>query len=1088
MPLFLRFGVHVSTLKFIVSSFFRKEIFAKKSIRLVFNIIGSLLALMFVLLLLLLGRLSMGPINLDFLTPDVEAALNSPQVGLSAKIEHTQLVWKSWKKPFEIELVNVHLEKNQNPHWLNIEHVGVSIRFLKLFGGNISLKHLRFYRPHILLERDGKGEFLFGFGETTPSHEYTFEEITPLLTLGESYPSLGKLNDLSKISIIDAHVLIKDEKINQTWELPKTTFTLKRQENGFQTELILQPQQEKGALTLELTYSSKDSRIDAHVDFDHLSFKTLFNNKGLALCSPHSGTASFDDLLSFLQCWDLPLQGKMHLAVVPETFQLIEGHCDVNVGKGTLDLSLAKLLPLPIHSGNLSLSLSPHTIQLKKVGLLSDEMLLELSGDLNSSSGPFLLTNLFTPGKTLVLQGRVEDLLLDHLAALWPQDIAKNAREWLTQNLRTGTITEAKINFKGHGEENGFVLDDVSGTIEGQGADVTYLEGLPPVQNVTAHATFDQKSFNINVLSGEINNIKFEDGHVLISALDTDNEALRLNVKTKGPLSDILEVINHKPLEYASYGGIDPKKAKGEGNVTLNISFPLKTTLTFKDVTIAAQGDFKKVALEREITKNQKAQLKEGHLSFDLTQDKMLIKGKGVVNQLPSALAYTHYFTNPRPYELEIQVDTAASFEDFKRFGFDYTEHAHGPTKTKLTYILESKDKSRLLLTLDVTPATLMFPPLEWVKKPGELGTLSFSLVFKEGRLAKMKELTMVSAPYSLQGEIQFAEDTSWKKIHLSEFKGPHTHTQVTLNNPHKDFYEATFKGSSLDIEKFLNYVNTEKNAKHHLPTDIKLTADVDKLRLGEQKIFEGVKASAHIFLQGQDTTWKAVQLRAKAGTGTAYKGEMAQVSGGIVFDIKPGPNNTQTLEVRANDAGALLKNLSIYGDIRGGYITVKASRAGQGPYQGIFKLKQFEALEVPLLARFAALLSPMGIANLFSEKKALFMDRFECDFTLTEDLITVKKGIGKSISLGFTVEGTLDRKKRLFALKGNIIPARFLNSILSNIPLIGSLINGGEGEGLFAIAYTVKDSFDKPNVSLNPLSAFAPGFLRKLFQSLGDE
>ena len=85
-------------------------------------------------------------------------------------------------------------------------------------------------------------------------------------------------------------------------------------------------------------------------------------------------------------------------------------------------------------------------------------------------------------------------------------------------------------------------------------------------------------------------------------------------------------------------------------------------------------------------------------------------------------------------------------------------------------------------------------------------------------------------------------------------------------------------------------------------------------------------------------------------------------------------------------------------------------------------------------------------------------------------------------------MDGKLDTKKRLYSLKGNIVPARFLNSILNNIPLIGSLLSGGEGEGLFGIAYSVSGSFDNPAINLNPLSMLAPGFVRKLFQSLGDE
>jgi hypothetical protein len=342
----------------------------------------------------------------------------------------------------------------------------------------------------------------------------------------------------------------------------------------------------------------------------------------------------------------------------------------------------------------------------------------------------------------------------------------------------------------------------------------------------------------------------------------------------------------------------------------------------------------------------------------------------------------------------------------------------------------------------------------------------------------------MLSPTCVFKGEILFGAEKDWKTIHLSSFRGPHTQTQVTLHTPRKDAYEVSFKGQSVDLEKFLDYVN-KKEDQDHPPTDIKLFADVDQLRLGEGKIFQSVKAEADLFLQGKMTTWKTVHLRAKAGKGTANRGDMAKVSGGVLFDITPGPNNTQTLEVRANDAGAFLKNLSIYEDIGGGYITIKGKRQGQGPYKGTFKLKDFEAYEVHLLGRFAALLSPIGIVNLFSEKKVLSMEKFEADFDYSEDLVVVRKGIGKSLSLGFTVEGKIDQKNRIYALNGNITPARFLNSILNNIPLVGDLLNGGEGEGIFAIAYSVKGSFDAPNIHLNPLSILAPGFIRNIFQSI---
>ena len=53
---------------------------------------------------------------------------------------------------------------------------------------------------------------------------------------------------------------------------------------------------------------------------------------------------------------------------------------------------------------------------------------------------------------------------------------------------------------------------------------------------------------------------------------------------------------------------------------------------------------------------------------------------------------------------------------------------------------------------------------------------------------------------------------------------------------------------------------------------------------------------------------------------------------------------------------------------------------------------------------------------------------------------------------------------------------------ILGSIPLIGDILTGGEGGGLFAFTYTIRGSFADPSVSVNPLSVLAPGFLRRLF------
>src|SRR5205085_6673847 len=69
--------------------------------------------------------------------------------------------------------------------------------------------------------------------------------------------------------------------------------------------------------------------------------------------------------------------------------------------------------------------------------------------------------------------------------------------------------------------------------------------------------------------------------------------------------------------------------------------------------------------------------------------------------------------------------------------------------------------------------------------------------------------------------------------------------------------------------------------------------------------------------------------------------------------------------------------------------------------------------------------------------------------------------------------------------LRGTFVPAYTVNNFFSQIPLFGPILGGGSHEGLFAINYRVSGSTTEPKLTINPLSAIAPGFLRQIFGAL---
>ena len=72
--------------------------------------------------------------------------------------------------------------------------------------------------------------------------------------------------------------------------------------------------------------------------------------------------------------------------------------------------------------------------------------------------------------------------------------------------------------------------------------------------------------------------------------------------------------------------------------------------------------------------------------------------------------------------------------------------------------------------------------------------------------------------------------------------------------------------------------------------------------------------------------------------------------------------------------------------------------------------------------------------------------------------------------------------KAQIADLDGTIVPAYLLNSALGNIPVIGELFTGGEGQGIFAATYSVRGPIDDAEITVNPLAALAPGILRDVF------
>jgi len=211
-------------------------------------------------------------------------------------------------------------------------------------------------------------------------------------------------------------------------------------------------------------------------------------------------------------------------------------------------------------------------------------------------------------------------------------------------------------------------------------------------------------------------------------------------------------------------------------------------------------------------------------------------------------------------------------------------------------------------------------------------------------------------------------------------------------------------------------------------------------------------------------------------------------VGGGFVSARIERDGTKRWLRIRSADMGKLLRGLDLTDHVEGGSLILDASLPAAGtvpvtePIIGTASLKGFRVKKAPALAKLLTVASFGGIRDLLAGEGIAF-ESLDTPFTVDDRRILLGPGKAFGPSIGLTVQGEVARGAGDLDLSGTLVPAYALNSFLGNVPIIGNIFVSREGEGVIGMTYAVTGDASDPHVMVNPLSAFAPGFLRRIFQ-----
>ncbi|MEE9140491.1 MAG: AsmA-like C-terminal domain-containing protein [Alphaproteobacteria bacterium] len=1012
-----------------------------------------------ILVSLAIWRLSGEPVSLAFLTPYFEEALSAEDGTFRVELNDTVLTWAGWERTLDIRLRDVRAIGNAGQILAMVPEISVSISGRGLLHGIVAPTSLEIMGANVRVVRSPSGEFELGLEKGGAAAGDIVERlITDLLAPPHPDRSMGYL---SRVSILDADLTIVDDKLGTTWYAPWANISLLRDDVGITGELSfdLDLEGKLAHFDAEVGYSTEAQKIELGASFSDLDLGRLSAKSPL-----FAAVKDVETTLSGTLAATVNLDGRVEVLGF-----------DLSAGPGRLalpDLYEDELPIVSVHArGRFEEDLSR---------MVLDEFFVDVGGPTVT-----LAALVFRVGGDFAVQGEavVRDLPVDSFDRYWPPAVAADQREWIVGHLSRGSVGAARAVFAARVPEGGLnalEIASIAGTIEFSGVSVDYLPPMPMVEEVSGQAYYTSERFDIDITGGVLRGLTVEEGTINVTGLDVADQDAAIEVVIRGPFQDAMIVLDHEPLGAAEYLGIAPESVGGEIAIRATFRLPLEKDLALEQVEISAAANLSGVRIPGAVFGRD---LTDGVLTLKADRVGMQYQGNGKVDGIPAALSGTESFLDTAGVRSQYTLKARVDHNDLAALGFTTAPYLQGPITVDLIHTVMDGGKSDLSVAADLEDSVLNFEGIDWAKPAGVAGTARFSMSMVGERPTVLRGFQLVAGDLAAAGSAVFAparpgapqEGAALDRLEFTRLAFGRTDVRGTVAFRKDGGYDVELSGPVIDAAKFFSFKDEgEAKADESEPESrpIRLSAKVQRLWVTPESYVSDV--DCQVFYDGE--SWRSLALKGRIDGAT---------DDGGVFLMRLVPEGAvRKLSVTSNDAGSFLRSFGYLDNVAGGTFeltgTIDDSLPDQ-PVEGKVVVKNYRLIGAPVLAKLLTAASLTGVLNLLSGEGIGFTG-FDGPFRMADGVLEIKDARAYGADLGITVKGKINVASDTVDLEGTLVPAYLINSILGHIPVVGDLLTGDPGSGVFAVAYKVQGPRDEPKVTANPLTALAPGFLRKLF------
>ena len=363
---------------------------------------------------------------------------------------------------------------------------------------------------------------------------------------------------------------------------------------------------------------------------------------------------------------------------------------------------------------------------------------------------------------------------------------------------------------------------------------------------------------------------------------------------------------------------------------------------------------------------------------------------------------------------------------------------------------------------INLTDSKINFSKLNYRKEQGKKSELDFNINFVLDKNYYVRNLNFLADKTKIHlSNIKLNKNLELidlEKIEIKTFLDDVKNNDFSISKTEK----IIVSGKILDAQPILNSLYAkEKRKTFSKDFNAQIKTNIDKAITGTDDDISDLSMIASVTKGSYD------KLILK---GNFSNNEILELS------IYKKDEDKKVLQLISDRAKPFIKNFKFIKGFEGGKLNYESEIFKDNSNSNLI-ITDFRVSKVPILAQLLTLASLQGIANTLGGEGIDF-EIFEMKSNSQDNILNIEEAYASGSAVSILLDGYVDKGK-VVSLRGTLVPARWLNSIINKIPIVGKILVGKKtGEGVVGVSFKMKGPPKEIKTTVNPIKTLTPRFI----------